>query len=306
MFKYFFGSNSENSDSKLEDSSPDGTNLPNTPPVTHNFPLFPTMIDASLFGSQAANTIYDPENDVLVRSKHYITNSIKTKFDQMAHYELIGADLVYCDIEDQVVNAAKCQKLSFSKARRKGFKRFVFMINFRLGFGNLVIYWTPRRSSCCETATRTFQTDSSTLNRLLEKFIQGSKDTKENYFKIIPVIRDGHWVVNRVLSQRPCIICKKIETEWFQNLEPNENYIEASINISSSSIASGILYTVKQYTSQIVFDLAFTLEGKNEEELPEELLLSVRFNKVMLEQGLSMQEINSDDELKSKKTISFN
>ena len=52
--------------------------------------------------------------------------------------------------------------------------------------------------------------------------------------------------------------------------------MELDINVNSSSVAEGVLGLVKGYAKNAQVDLAFLLEGHNEEELPEEVITSFR------------------------------
>lgn len=50
--------------------------------------------------------------------------------------------------------------------------------------------------------------------------------------------------------------------------------------MGSSSVAGGVLRVVKGYITALVIDLCFLLEGQHEEELPEAVLGSLRFERV--------------------------
>lgn len=71
--------------------------------------------------------------------------------------------------------------------------------------------------------------------------------------------------MRKVVGGKPAIIAKKIDSTFYDG----DNYFEADIDVSSSSIAKNILRVVKSYAKKIAFDLAWGFEGKVVEHLPE-------------------------------------
>ena len=67
------------------------------------------------------------------------------------------------------------------------------------------------------------------------------------------------------MGGKPAIIANKINTTFYDG----ENYLEADVDISTSTVAKNILRVVKSYAKKIVFDLAWGFEGKVVEHLPE-------------------------------------
>jgi len=95
------------------------------------------------------------------------------------------------------------------------------------------------------------------------------KDFKNQRFKLIPAIKEGPWMVKKVVgSGKPAIIGTKLTQRFFRG----NNYLELDLDISSSSVAAGIVSVCRGYASNLDIDLAFCLQGENEEELPEKLL----------------------------------
>jgi len=52
------------------------------------------------------------------------------------------------------------------------------------------------------------------------------------------------------------------------------------VDVGSSNVAGGILKVVKGYITALTIDMCFLLEGQKEEELPEVVLGSLRFERV--------------------------
>lgn len=254
--------------------------------------LFPTMISV-VNKPDVTNTLNDPERAFMVRGKSYLTEKSKIKHDTLSHYQLVGADLVFSDSQDQISNVGNCPLLSFKKARNRGFERFVFIVNFSLGFGNLVIYWTPRQN---RTPSNSPLTGSETVNKVLQKFIGGSEEVKNDYFKIIPSVIKGNWILSKLVTEKPCILCRKISTNWYQDFSPSGNYIEANLNLNSNPMATGILRMTKKYVDSVVIDMAFLLEGKEEDQLPEEILFVVRLNRMTLDKGVHLDKLKMEEQ----------
>nr|AAP91735.1 hypothetical protein cihA5H10 [Ciona intestinalis] len=255
-------------------------------PNSH-FPLFPTLINTSGLNSEDSNTLCDPiEYKYNIRSKDYLQTGVKQPSNAPL-YSLIGADLFMTSAKENITNSNSLRASSFRNARKNGFKRFVLILNFKLNFGNFIVYWTPKT-----LVNDSYLTTSTSFNGLLEQFIEKDDTYRNSRLKIIPVLIEGSWILMPVITGKPAIIGTKIDTNWVVNLGEGENFIEANINISDSSIANGILNMTKAYINKIVLDLAFTIEGKTEDELPEEILCSLRLNKMNMSEGITLHHTN--------------
>ena len=94
---------------------------------------------------------------------------------------------------------------------------------------------------------------------------------KTNKIKKVPHIRDGPWIVRSAVPNKPALIGKKLTHRYFRS-NVGAGYLELDIDISSSSIANRLTQLAIGYSTALVVDLGFTLEGRNSEELPEEIL----------------------------------
>ena len=61
-------------------------------------------------------------------------------------------------------------------------------------------------------------------------------------------------------------------------------WFEIDVDIGSSRVAGAILGLVKGYTKVLVIDIAFLLESKTTEELPERMLGSARYFRINLDE----------------------
>ena len=154
---------------------------------------------------------------------------------------------------------------------------FLLVINFMIpgGMNNVMYFRVPAEDGPEEDG-------ASNSVKMLRKFM--SPDVDDEYrdarLKIIPNVVEGGWVVQRGVGNKPAIIGKKIT----QTYHAGENWFEIDIDIGSSRVAGAILGLVKGYTKVLVIDLAFLLESKTTEELPERLLGSARYFRMNLEE----------------------
>jgi hypothetical protein len=63
---------------------------------------------------------------------------------------------------------------------------------------------------------------------------------------------------------------------WQVNYHKGERYFEVDIDIGSSAVANSVVRFVFGYARYIVVDMAYLIQGNSEEELPEQLLGSLR------------------------------
>ena len=118
--------------------------------------------------------------------------------------------------------------------------------------------------------------------RLLRDFFFGDSDTFRNErFKMVPVIQDGPWIVKNAVPNKPALIGKKVTHRYFRS-EAGAGYLELDMDVSSSSIANRLTQLAIGYSTLLVCDLGFTLEGRSPEELPEEILGTAQANHVDL------------------------
>lgn len=82
------------------------------------------------------------------------------------------------------------------------------------------------------------------FDTLFERFIEGDTAFRNTRLKLIPFVVDGgNWFVNKAVGNRPAIIGSKIATNY--HCDPHLNYMEVDIDVSGSSLGSGIFKVVK-------------------------------------------------------------
>eukprot|EP01038_Epipyxis_sp_PR26KG_P014085 gene14085-18903_t len=73
--------------------------------------------------------------------------------------------------------------------------------------------------------------------RCLGSFWNGNQEFCDSRFKMIPSVIDGNWTIKMAVGQKPALTGKKLTHSYFKG----QNYMEVDIDISSSSVAKGIL-----------------------------------------------------------------
>ncbi|KAK9268362.1 hypothetical protein L1049_000111 [Liquidambar formosana] len=122
-------------------------------------------------------------------------------------------------------------------------------------------------------------------NSLLGKFVDGTDLFRDARFKLIPSIVEGYWMVKRAVGTKACLLGKAVTCKYLRQ----DNFLEIDVDIGSSSVARSIISLVLGYVTSIVVDLAILLEAKEETELPEYILGTVRLNRVRLDTAVPLE-----------------
>ncbi|GHP02046.1 hypothetical protein PPROV_000080200 [Pycnococcus provasolii] len=210
-----------------------------------------------------------------LRGSDYLTDGVKIPFSSSdSAFELVAADLV--DGADHSKLPAVAQPWSWLYRKRSvpTDSEFTFVVYLMVPPGlALVLYFQPRPGS---TAVH----HHHPVGRLLRRFASGFTEDQNAMFKLIPKISGGPWLVRQAVPQKPALLGRKIEQ--FYSVGMKGEYIEVACNIASSTIAAHVVGLVGGATRALQTDLAFLLEGRQEDELPEHLIGTVRLDKMDL------------------------
>lgn len=142
----------------------------------------------------------------------------------------------------------------------------------------LVCYFTPTSKTASILGAADDGDDGDSLSNsspfasLLATFLAADAKTKSDIFKMIPGIADGPWVAKKSVGNTPVIIGRKLKTSY--HIGPG--YLEVDIDVASNSTARNITGFCVGMITRLQVDLGFLFEGHSEDELPEELLGTVR------------------------------
>ncbi|KAJ0524750.1 putative protein ENHANCED DISEASE RESISTANCE 2 [Helianthus annuus] len=92
-------------------------------------------------------------------------------------------------------------------------------------------------------------------------------------------------MVKRAVGTKACLLGKAVSCNYLRQ----DNFLEIDVDIGSSSVARNVIGIVLGYVTSIVVDLAILIEGKEQEELPEYILGTVRLNRVRPETAVSLE-----------------
>mmetsp|Transcript_38815 Transcript_38815/g.54659 ORF Transcript_38815/g.54659 Transcript_38815/m.54659 type:complete len:215 (+) Transcript_38815:84-728(+) len=175
-----------------------------------------------------------------------------------------------------------------------------FLINFRFPWGILVLYFeVPAKlapylhNDDNSTASPPPSTDDgeetfSNAERTLAKFFQAPASEKNASLKLIPYIAEGPWIVRNMVTGTPAIIGKKLPVTYTSGYIPSSSsssskvpYLEADLDVgNSSSTARRIVSVCRRYMSTLTLDVGFVIQGNTPEELPEQMMGSIRVHGV--------------------------
>lgn len=172
-----------------------------------------------------------------------------------------------------------------------------FIINFRLPWGVLLFYYEiPERflpfiKGCYNDPSvdrKGLEKEIKKMNnqdRCCARFLLGDDDHKNGTLKIIPSVVEGPWVAKSVVGGKPAIIGNKLPVHYVyepEGVSPDGTkkalYLEADLDIVSSSAARYILSVVRTYTQELTLDLGFAIQGNSPDELREQMLVGTRMH----------------------------
>jgi len=173
--------------------------------------------------------------------------------------ELLVVDLF--EASEDVQRVTTCEAAgTVQRLRRKGEKRQLLVVNFRIVPIHLVMVWAlPDAGGNSEGPAM----------QLLRQFVGSMDDEERNRrLKVIPRLVEGSWVCRMALGETPAILGKNIPIDYYAG----ENEFEVSLGISSSSVAQRVVRVLKSAAEAVNVELALVLEATAEAELPEQVL----------------------------------
>lgn len=218
--------------------------------------------DSNCWGSPSGNGF-------MIRGKTYLKDSAKIVGGDPL-LKLIAVD--WFKVDKTIDRIALHQRsLVQSEAGKK--LPFILLINLQVPAKpnySLVLYYASERPV--------------NKNSLLGKFVNGTDMFRDSRFKLIPSIVEGYWMVKRAVGTKACLLGKAVTCKYFRQ----DNFLEIDVDIGSSSVARSVIGLVLGYVTSLVVDLAILIEAKEEEDLPEYILGTVRLNKLKLDSAVHL------------------
>ena len=209
---------------------------------------------------------------IMLRGKEYMSNKRKINCDKESIFEPVDLSIY---AEDSGRRKMSNVAINIPDIRN--------LLESQQDTWFLIITWIlpaePHLSVVMIFRRRLKRSDTA-ADKLLTDFIKGTNSFKKERFKFIPHIQRCPAIVRKGITlfggERPTLLCKKIASKFFNG----SNYLEIDINISSSSSARGLSSLILPAMNSMSILFAFTLEGRNDDELPEELLGAISVTNV--------------------------
>jgi len=209
--------------------------------------------------------------------------------------ESVAQESVQCESEQESHDTAKDSlSESLGADSSPAGPPFVLVINFLFQFGsekagNMGFYFARRVDEDGDDA-------AAKLNNYL---LNPELDTPEgdrrrsSCLKVIPVIREGPWIVKSVIpTGKPAIIAKQIKLKMHRG----QRYFEIDIDTTTSGAGNAIIGALQGTLKGLVIDLAFVWEGRKPEYLPERLIGTVRLSHLDVEKAQVWKPPNLDSD----------
>jgi len=208
-----------------------------------------------------------------VRGLKYMSDKKKLASEEST-FELVNVDLFATGSRNEHI--AEWKFSTYQKARRNAERSgvpapFMLIINW-------LIPGEPMYNQVNYFELKDEKRDPE-YERLLQHFLTGPNDAfRDKRFKLIPSVEEGPWIVKQGVGKTPAILGSKLKQTYFRG----DGYLEIDIDVGSSQIAAQVLKMCKNASEQLVIDLAFCIEGKKEEELPERILGALRLHYISM------------------------
>jgi len=155
-------------------------------------------------------------------------------------------------------------------------------INFQFPWGVMVLYFEvpAKLAPYLENNGISIDNNLNHAERTLAKWLQGDDNYKNDRLKLIPYVAEGPWVVRNMVTGRPAIIGRKLPVTYRQLPSCGNNrqaLCECTLDIgSSSATAKRIVSVCRRYMSGLTADIGFVIQAESPEELPEQMMGSIR------------------------------
>ncbi|KAJ4774992.1 Protein ENHANCED DISEASE RESISTANCE 2 [Rhynchospora pubera] len=126
---------------------------------------------------------------------------------------------------------------------------------------------------------------------LLQRFVDGDDEFRNNRLKLIPSVPKGSWIVRQSVGSTPCLLGKAVDCTYIHG----QSYLEIDVDIGSSAVANGVLGIVCGAITTLVVDMAFLVQANTVEELPEQLVGAIRLAHIELSAADDLPDLDNAD-----------
>jgi hypothetical protein len=92
-------------------------------------------------------------------------------------------------------------------------------------------------------------------------------------------------MLKKMIGNKPAIIGEKLPVSYHGSVD--ENYLEIVLDVTQgTAMANSICNACKGASDALSVDLAFVIEGRSEEALPEQILAAFRLHHISMKQSI--------------------
>jgi hypothetical protein len=202
------------------------------------------------------------ENTFDVRSESYLKDRRKAPSGP-ALFEAVNMEIVLVGSAGPAWRVATHRDFFPQFQRRRGDKRFFVVHNWVFPPYQAVFI------GALDPAALWHQDQNSPQARLWRRFLEMSREERQDIFKVIISINEGPWLVKRAAPKRPVIIGRKVLMNTFY--EPGD-HVEFVMDINTSRAEQMAVSIVMKALKGLQVSLSTLLEARHQDELPETLL----------------------------------
>jgi len=226
-----------------------------------------------------------PATSFDVRGKNYLRDKKKAP-SEPSLFTLLTVDLVQADRsvldglckhpEERIQTALKRE----AETGIKELPNFIFAFNIAVPgppFYHMVAYFGIDDIAVLKN-------QETPCGRLMSKFFFGDSDKfRDNTFKLIPRIVEGHYIVRKAVGKKPSILGRKVKQYYVR--DENERFFELILDVGSEYVAEKLTALGIGYARSLTLDMMLLFEGADEDTLPERILGGVRLMNLDFKHG---------------------
>lgn len=125
--------------------------------------------------------------------------------------------------------------------------------------------------------------DLTKQERTLANWLLGDNDYRTARLKLIPNVVEGPWIVRNLVAGTPTIIGKKLPVSYryVSKDASRQDFFECNLDVGNSTKAAQKIVSVcRRYMTSLTVDVGFVIEGTTPDELPEQMMGSIRIHQV--------------------------
>ena len=194
----------------------------------------------------------DNETYYMLRTKNYKKNNLKYPKNKglLDFYKLY----YICSNENYDKNLQDLIEKNIMKDDK------LFIVTFRFNDDNIVMIYRGVKTA---------------NNNFLDKYIDADEKYQKTRFKILPIIKSNSKFLNFLSKDnKPIMMAKKTETKFINK----NNYFIISVNLYKNLLLRGIINKIKSNSDGFKFNIGFTIETNEKDNLKEELLCDIHVN----------------------------